>query len=369
MQYKEYKDGIRLSKLGMGAMRLPVRADGEGRPIDLEKARQIIDRAMAAGINYYDTAYIYHGGKSEPFLGEALAKYPRNSFYVADKFNLEANPDYRGQFAEQLERLQMEYIDFYLLHGINDASIDSFLTNGCIDYFTQLKEEGKIRNLGFSYHGSPENMKRLLAAHVWDFVQIQLNYYDWYFGNAKEMYESLTEAGIPIMVMEPVHGGMLANMCDESNALLKDADVSRSIASWAIRWVMGLENVQVILSGMTTMEQLEDNLATVSESAPLSEAEQELVRKAVPLHRGTVTAPCTACRYCCTDCPMGLDIPRLLKAYNEYKIGGAWRLSSLKALPEDKRPAACVGCGECIRHCPQSINVPALMQEMAEKMK
>lgn len=369
MRYKDYKGGIALSKLGMGAMRLPACEDKEGQPIDYEKAQQIIARAMEAGINYYDTAYIYHGGDSEHFLGQALAKYPRDSFYVADKFNLEANPDYRAQFVEQLERLQMDYIDFYLLHGIGDNSIDKFLANGCIDYFAQLKKEGRIRNMGFSYHGNVENLKRMLGAHEWDFVQIQLNYYDWYFGDAKELYDILTEADIPIMVMEPVHGGMLADLCEESNAMLKSADGSRSVASWAIRWVMGLEQVQVILSGMSSMEQLEDNLATVSDYVPLSEAEQELVHEAVTLHRKTVTVPCTACRYCCTDCPMSLDIPRLMKAYNEYKIGGAWRLNSLNALPEEKRPAACVACGECMRHCPQSIDVPKLMHDMAEKMQ
>ena len=366
MQYKSFQN-VSISRLGMGNMRLPV-LDEEGQPIDYDRAKAIIDQAVSSGINYFDTAYIYHGGESERFVGKALADYPRESYYVADKFNLDANPDYRAEFAEQLNRLGMDFIDFYLLHGIGDHNADRFIDNGCIAYFDGLKREGKIRWFGFSFHGSPDTLRRLLPVYPWDFVQIQLNYYDWYFGTAKEQYEILTAAGIPVRVMEPVHGGMLAKLNDETAAMLKSAAPERTLASWAMRWVLGLENVQVVLSGMSDLDQLTDNVNTFSENRPLTEEEQQLVERMVRIFRNDVSVPCTACRYCCPNCPAGLDIPKLMSAYNDARIGGAWRLASLKALSEDKRPAACIGCGSCTGHCPQRIDVPKYMHEMADMM-
>lgn len=368
MQYKEYKDGIKLSRLGMGNMRLPVK-EGDDSRIDYEKAKNIIDRCMAEGINYYDTAYIYHGGKSEEFVGKALAQYPRDSYYVADKFNLQANPDYKGQFADQLARLQMDYIDFYLLHGIQDGFAAEILSDGCIEYFDEQKKQGKIRYLGFSYHGTPAMLPQVLEAYSWDFVQIQLNYYDWYFGEAKELYEILAKAQIPVMVMEPVHGGMLANMTQEAEKILKTEAPDMSLASWAMRWVMSLDNVQVVLSGMSDMMQIEDNIHTFDGAPPLSPMDHEKIKKAADIQHSMVEVACTACRYCCPDCPAGLDIPFLLKAYNAAKIGGEWRLGSLMALPAEKRPAACIGCGSCTKHCPQSFEIPKYMNEMKDILK
>ena len=368
MQYKQFKDGIRLSRLGMGNMRLPEIKDENGTHIDFDKAQALIDMAYEAGVNYYDTAYIYHGGMSEVFTGKSLKKYPRDTYYVADKYNLEANPDYRAEFAEQLDRLQLDRIDFYLLHGIGDHSADKFMTNGCIDYFNEQKAAGKIRYFGFSYHGGPENLRRMLKANDWDFVQIQLNYYDWFHGDARELYEILKEAGIPVMVMEPVHGGMLAKLNEAGSAILEAADPERTQASWAMRWVKSLDAVQVVLSGMNEFEQMRDNLATFSSEEDLGEEGWETVKKAAEAHRASVAVPCTGCRYCTPNCPMGLDIPYLLRAYNDAKIGGWWRLSSLGGLPDDKKPSACVGCGACMGHCPQTLKIPEYMAEMAEHM-
>lgn len=368
MKYKNFKDNIELSRLGMGNMRLPVINNDEGN-IDYEKAKAIIDKAMQDGINYYDTAYIYHNGQSERFLGEALSEYPRDSFYVADKYNMMANPDYRVQFAEQQERLQMDRIDFYLIHGVQDAFIDSIVQSGCIQYFDSLKAEKKISYLGFSFHGTPDGLRRTLPLYAWDFVQIQLNYYDWYFGDAKELYEILTEAGIPVMVMEPVHGGLLANMTEKAESLFKSAEAEKSVASWAMRWVMALENVQVVLSGMSDIMQAEDNVKTFEEALPLTQENEEMIKKAASLQYADVAVACTACHYCCPDCPQKIDIPMLLKAYNDAKIGGAWRLSSLMSVPQDKWPSACIGCGSCTRHCPQSFDIPTYMKEMEDMMK
>ena len=188
MRYEIFKDHVKLSKLGLGAMRLPQTEPGFAGPIDEPKAQEVIDYCMSHGVNYYDTAYIYHGGKSEVVLGRALSKYPRDSFYIADKFNVQANPDYEAQFSEQLIRLQTEYIDFYLLHGITDFTAKDYEACGCIPYFQEQKRMGKIKYLGFSFHGTPNCLRELLKKNCWDFVQIQLNYYDWYHGTAKQQY-------------------------------------------------------------------------------------------------------------------------------------------------------------------------------------
>ncbi len=367
MQYKEYK-GIRLSRLGMGVMRLPVEDQDDSR-IDHRAAKAMIDRCMESGINYYDTAFIYHGGKSEEFLGRALADYPRDSYYVADKFNLQAEPDYQKQFARQLKRLQMESIDFYLLHGIQDSFADTILECGCVDYFDAMKKQGKIKYLGFSFHGSPEKLVNMLNAYPWDFAQIQLNYYDWYFGDAKRLYEILEEAKIPVMVMEPVHGGLLANLTEDAERELKAETPDASQASFAMRWVMSLDNVQVVLSGMSDQAQVADNINTFDKALPLTETEQANIKKAAGIQYSAVAVACTACRYCCPDCPRHLDIPFLLKSYNEAKLGGAWRLDRLNALPGEKKPASCIGCGSCSRHCPQGFDIPKYMEEMKTMMK
>lgn len=369
MRYKKFKDTQELSMLGMGAMRLPVVGEDQGN-IDYEKAKAVIDRAYQGGINYYDTAYIYHNGKSEEFLGKALAEYPRDSYYVADKFNLQAEPDYKKQFPEQLSRLNMEYIDFYLIHGIQDAWMDQFLECGALRYFDGLKKEGKIKNLGFSFHGSPASMKKLLKIYPWDFVQIQLNYLDWYYGDAKELYDILEEAGIPVIIMEPVRGGKLASLTPEAEAMFKEADSQASIASWAMRFVMSRPQVQVVLSGMSDPGQVEDNLLTFSEKPFLTEDEEELVKKALDAFRSKIAVGCTACHYCTPNCPVGIDIPKVLSLYNDVKlVNEEWRANFADSMPEGKRPEDCIGCGACTEHCPQSLDVPAIMQEMAEIRK
>lgn len=368
MRYKEFKDGVQLSRLGMGTMRLPI-LDNDNAKIDYEKAEKLVDDCMEQGVNYYDTAYIYHGGKSEEFLGKALAKYPRESFYVTDKYNFQAEPDYRKQFKEQLSRLNMDRIDFYLLHSIQDSFADEMLGNGCIEYFDQMKKEGRIGYLGFSFHGSPEVMKKILPLYPWDFVQIQLNYYDWYFEDAKELYEMLAEANIPVMVMEPAHGGLLANLTEDAAKELKEFNSENSLASWAMRWVMSLDSVQVVLSGMSNEEQVNDNVKTFAEADVLTEEEQDRIEKAAKIQHAAITIPCTQCNYCTPNCPKGLDIPALLKCYNEAKIGGAWRVRHLKDMPEEKGPAGCIGCKVCTRHCPQGFEIPTYMEELAKMLE
>lgn len=366
MIYKPFKD-LSLSCLGMGNMRLPTRPDLEGNPIDREGAGKMIDYAMKSGVNYYDTAYVYNSGDSEKFLGETITKYPRESYYLATKFHIMSNPDYKAVFEEQLKRLNTDYIDFYLVHAVMDSSAQKYIDSGCIEYFNELRKQGKIRYLGFSNHSSPETLKMFIKQNNWDFVQLQLNYYDWEYGSAKKEYEIVAESGLPVIVMEPVRGGKLASLTDDANKLLKDAHSDWSIPSWAFRWLRTLPNVQVVLSGMSNMEQVIDNINTFSDENTLSEADTELLFKARDMFRNQIQVPCTACRYCCDECPKKIDIPNVLSVYNDYKLSGDWVLDRLKH--SDKAgPKDCIGCKKCTGHCPQSIDVPKIMEELKEKL-
>ena len=365
MIYKPFQS-ISLSRLGMGNMRLPTVDDKPDAPIDYDRAQQIIDEALAQGINYFDTAYRYHSGGSEPFLGQALSAYDRGIYCLATKFSYDANPDYKAVFAEQREKLRTDYLDFYLLHAVGDGNVEKYLSCGCIDYFRQQKAEGKIRYLGFSAHASLETLNKMLDQGQWDFVQIQLNYFDWVYGTAKAEYEAITARGIPVMVMESVRGGRLAKLSPEAEAMLKAAHPDWSIPAWAFRWLQRLPGVQVCLSGMSNLDQLHDNLATMSEDRPLTDDEERLLFEAAAAFRREVSVPCTGCRYCCDGCPAEINIPAVLEVYNRYKTDGIWALYRLKDVDTVGKPADCVACGACQKICPQGIEIPKLMAELAE---
>ena len=359
---KDYR-GEPISRLGMGCMRLPTTGQGRGAPIDFDKAAEIIDYAMKNGITYFDTAYVYGG--SEDFLGKCLPKYDRGSFKLATKYMSGANPDYKAVFEEQLKRLNTDYIDFYLMHGImNEDAVESYVGRGCLDYFLEQKAKGRIKNLGFSSHAPIPVLEKMIAAHKWDFAQIQLNYLDWTFQDAKGQYEALTKAGIPVVVMEPVRGGRLASLSPAADGFLKKIHPEWSVASWAFRWLMRLDNVQVILSGMSNMEQIVDNVGTFTDGGPLSDEDAANLEKACDMFRGEINVPCTGCRYCCDDCPMYIEIPKVMEIYNKVKLDGPRNVFALKGM--DPGPKDCVGCGNCASHCPQGIRIPDIMKEMAE---
>ncbi len=365
MFYKDFH-GDKLSALGLGALRFPAEAGAPDRLLR-GQGQSIIDAALARGINYIDSAYSYQNGDSERLLGEALEKYPRDSYYLGTKFSLSVTSDIQAAFDEQRRRLRTDYFDFYMLHWLHEGSIQAYTDKGkdYIGFLRKQKEAGRIGHIGFSSHAAPETLERFLDYDDgYDMAVIQLNYLDWTLLDAKRQYEILTQHHIPIWVMEPLKGGRLADLGIQANAVLKAAAPARSIPSWGLRWLMGLPNVQVVMSGMASTAQVNDNADTFSCLDPLSLAEQAALDEASALFLRTMGVPCSGCRYCCKTCPAGLDIPLLIKGYNEAKLGGGvWKLASLCSA---KSPAACLQCGACARHCPQKINIPKIMAELSK---
>ena len=371
MEYSE-ACGEKISKLAFGTMRLPLLEDGS---IDQEQVERMTDYAMANGVNYYDTAYPYHNGYSEIAIGKALAKYPRESFKLVTKFpghQFMKEYDCEGIFEEQLAKCGVDYFDFYLLHNIYENSFDTYRNEafGIVDYFVKQKKLGRIKHLGFSTHARAENLEEILdfLGDRIEFCQIQLNYLDWTLQNAKKKIELLGSRGIPVMVMEPVRGGKLANLGEENNARLKALRPDESIASWALRWLVEIPEVATVLSGMSCFDQMADNVKTFSEGEPLSKDEWNMMLEiAETLKKGV---PCTACRYCCDGCPMELDIPMLLAGYNDMKFAGGMTVSmQMDGTPEEKWPDKCIGCGACASVCPQHIEIPEVLSEFSEMLR
>ena len=358
--------GNQVSLLGYGCMRFPEK-DGQ---IDKRTAAALIDRAIAGGVNYFDTAWPYHGGKSEGFLKEALiGRYDRKSFYIADKmplWDLKEPDDLLKTFEIQLERLGTDYVDYYLLHALSKDLWQKAQRLGAPAFLDRLKAEGRIKRAGFSFHDSPEVLQTILEARDWDFVQLQINYYDWRHGRADEMYKMCADRGLPVIVMEPVRGGGLARMHKDMERVFTDARPADSVASWAIRFAASLPGVATVLSGMTTMDQLEDNLAALSPLSPLDKAEYDAVERAMDVMDALPVTGCTGCRYC-KDCPRGLDIAHLLACYDNYlRFDNDYHIKQryLKDTPPDEQGAACVACGACMKVCPQHLEIPALLKKV-----
>lgn len=375
MIYREFQ-GEKLSALGMGAMRLPV-VDGDDARIDEAAAAAMVDYAMAHGVNYYDTAWGYHNGNSELVMGRALARYPRESYFLADKFpgyDLSNMDKVESIFEKQLEKCGVEYFDFYLFHNVCEMNIDAYLDPkyGIFDYLTAQKKAGRIRHLGFSAHGSYAVMKRFLEAYgsEMEFCQIQLNYLDWKFQGAKEKVELLQEYNIPVWVMEPLRGGKLASLAPADEEKLQALRPQEGIPAWAFRFLQSIPAVTVTLSGMSNMEQMQANIRTYETEQPLNENEMQALLGIADAMVGKIALPCTACHYCVSHCPQGLDIPNLLALYNEHCFtdGGFIAPMALSAVPEDKRPNSCIGCRSCEAVCPQQICISEAMADFARKL-
>lgn len=374
MVYKDFQTK-KLSALGLGAMRLPLTAGGSDAEIDETKTAEMTAYAMEHGINYYDTAYGYHEGQSEIVMGKILGKYPRESYYLASKFpgyDLSNMGKVEEIFEEQLQKCKVDYFDFYLFHNVYEKNIDPYLDekNGILKYLLKQKENGRIKHLGFSCHGRYETLKRFLDAYGehMEFCQIQLNYLDWKLQDAKAKVELLNERQIPIWVMEPLRGGKLAKLSEENSQKLKALRPAEEDPAWGFRFLQSIPGVTMVLSGMSNMEQLKENIATYEEEKPLSEKEMEALMEVTDSMLDIL--PCTACRYCTAHCPKQLDIPMLLSLYNEsrYHMGFITK-NAVDSLDEAKRPEACIGCRSCEAVCPQQLKISEAMADFAEKLK
>lgn len=371
MQYKE-ACGERISRLAFGAMRLPLLEDGS---IDQDQVNEMTRLAMESGVNYYDTAYPYHNGMSEIAIGKALSAYPRDSYYLVTKFpghQFMKKYDCEGIFEEQLSKCGTDYFDFYLFHNVCENSLPTYQNEeyGIIDYYVRQKELGRIRHLGFSTHARAENLEAILdfLGDRIEFCQIQLNYLDWTLQDARDKIELLGRRGIPVMVMEPVRGGKLADPGEKNTERLKALRPDESAASWAFRWLMEIPEVTTILSGMSNIEQMKDNIGTFTGGKPLSREEWDMMLEIAEGMKNGV--PCTACRYCCEGCPAGLDIPMLLKGYNDMKFAGGFTVSmQMDSTPKEQWPDSCLGCGACAAVCPQQIEIPDVLSEYAEMLR
>ncbi len=363
----------KLSLLGFGLMRLPLNENGE---IDQQQLEEMVEYAINNGVNYFDTAYPYHDGNSEIAIGKVLAQYPRDSFYLATKYpghqilSTGYNPE--EIFEEQLKKCKVEYFDFYLLHNVNDKSIETYLDERwkIIDYFVQQKELGRIKHLGFSTHATLQVLEKFLDLHgdKMEFCQIQLNYLDWTMQQAKEKYELLTKRNIPVWVMEPVRGGRLASLNEESERKLLTLRADKSIASWGFEFLKRLDNVKMVLSGMSNIDQMIDNVNTFKNESLITEEEVNLLLEiAETLKKGV---PCTKCQYCVEGCPMNLDIPTLLEIYNDLLFYPSSNTSMrIEFMDEEKKPHNCIGCGNCSSICPQNIDIPGSLNELSEMME
>lgn len=351
--------GCEISRLGYGGMRFPKNGD----EVDVEEAVKLLRKAYDMGVNYFDTAVVYHKGESEKIFGKAFEIYDRSSYYLADKMSIwvcKDEQEMKDLFERQLKTLKTDYIDFYLVHSLNRNHYQKVKEFHCVEFLQEMKRQGKIKHLGFSFHDTYPVFTQILNDYDWDFVQIQLNYLDWQNQGAEQLYRELEKRNLPCMVMEPVRGGYLATLDEQRAKPFLEMEPNRSIASWAIRWVESLPQVTVVLSGMSDMAQLEDNVAMMTNFESMNEKELEAVAKVVEEIRKVNDIPCTGCRYC-MDCPMGVDIPEIFAIYSRLKIFGKDKsfVEDYKEVMENGNGAEhCVGCQQCMNHCPQSIEIP-----------
>jgi len=363
------KLGIKLPQLGFGCMRFPTKDN----KIDFETAKEMVHYAMSNGLNYFDTAYPYHEGESETFLGKVLPEFPRESYFLTSKlpiWKIENEEDAEKYFNEQLEKCHTDYFDFYLLHAMGTKRVEIMETFNLYDFIAKKKAEGKVKHIGFSFHDKNEVLEKLVSSYDWDFVQLQINYWDFSENEADKFYRTLEKHGIPCFVMEPVRGGFLSSFAPHVEKCMKEYEPDVSIASWAIRWVASLSNVAIVLSGMSNMEQLKDNIATMSDFKPINSDELKILDNVVDELRKIHPIPCTGCRYC-MDCAFGVDIPEIFEIYNNYKKTENKKLTYKNyfiLLDEKSRANNCEKCGACITKCPQHIDIPVELEKIEKEM-
>lgn len=374
MNYRTFGDE-QISLFGMGCMRLPV-LDGDDAKIDQEQVDQMVDYALEQGVNYFDTAWGYHSGNSELAMAHALSRHPRESYKLADKF-----PGYDAAnwgkveeiFEEQLRKCQVEYFDFYLFHNVCEVNIDAYLDDekyGIYSYLMEQKRNGRIKHLGFSVHGTTETTKRFLEAYGKDmeFCQVQLNYLDYDFQDAKEKLELAREYNLPVISMEPLRGGRLAKLNEKQEGMLRALRPDESNVAWALRYLEAQPQVLTVLCGSSSFEQMKENIDVLAGGKPLNQQELDTLHDVAQDMISGDVLPCTACRYCVDHCPQGIDIPRMLELYAEHKFTGGGFLApfALSTVPEGQKPQDCLQCGACSAVCPQSIDIPGELEKFTE---
>lgn len=399
MTYRSYPSlgDDKVSILGYGCMRWPTipNPEGRGEIIDQDAVNELVDYALAHGVNYFDTSPVYVQGWSEKSTGIALKRHPRESYYIATKLSNFSNASRENSMAmyrHSFEELQVDYIDYYLLHSVGNGRTlkQRYIDNGMMDFLMEERKAGRIRRLGFSFHGSQEGFDEMLSYHDqyhWDFVQIQLNYVDWNESNAKGLYESLEKYQIPGIIMEPLLGGRLSKLPDHIVGRLKQKSPESSVASWAFRFAGTPKMILTVLSGMTYMEHLQDNIRTYSPLVPLTDEEKEFLYETGRLIKQYPTIPCNDCKYC-MPCPYGIDIPAILVHYNKCvnegnipesqqdenyrKARQAFLVGYDRSVPKLRQANHCIGCNQCSKHCPQRINIPRQLHridDFVEKLK
>lgn len=357
----------KISLLGMGCMRFPL-IEGTDE-IDINAVEKMFDYAIENGVNYFDTAYPYHGGKSEVVTGRLLAKYPRSSFYLADKlpiWKVQSEENLPEIINEQLTRCSVDYFDYYLCHAVSQERMEIIEKFNIYDFLLEQKKKGVLKQIGFSFHDSPAVLRKMCKAHKWDFVQLQINYFDWELGIAKKLYDIALEFGLQVIIMEPVRGGALASLGENADKIFKAHSPEKSVASWAVRYAAGLPEVLTVLSGMSNMEQLADNISSIKDFSPLNADETKTLMQAFEVYKALKTIPCTGCKYC-IDCPKSINIADIFALYNKtVAIGSAYFAQRLSRFKKSSRPENCISCGKCSKMCPQQIDIPAKLKELSQ---
>ena len=366
---RRYRD-IEVPLLALGCMRLPMRND----EIDQQELDRMVDYCMEHGANYFDTAYMYVDSKSEFAIGKSLKRYKREDFILADKspiYKMKTREDVRKIFEEQLKKCQVEYFDFYMCHNINKNSVDTYRNVAMYDELVKLKKEGRIKYLGFSFHGTPDILREVVKEHKWDFAQLQINYLDWDVVKAKEQYDIVQAEGIPVIVMEPLRGGGLVNLSDKALAKLKEHYPDTTPASFGLRWAASRKNVVTVLSGMSNLQQVKENIQTFIDYKEMTEDEIKVADEISKIIQSQGEINCTACKYCMEVCPRGINIPAAFALYNQYKVSKSKMSFTMyyDTLSEAEQPDACIKCGLCSKNCPQNLDIPALLTKIADEYK
>lgn len=366
---RRYRD-IEVPLLALGCMRLPMRND----EIDQQELDRMVDYCMEHGANYFDTAYMYVDSKSEFAIGKSLKRYKREDFILADKspiYKMKTREDVRKIFEEQLKKCQVEYFDFYMCHNINKNSVDTYRNVAMYDELVKLKKEGRIKYLGFSFHGTPDILREVVKEHKWDFAQLQINYLDWDVVKAKEQYDIVQAEGIPVTVMEPLRGGGLVNLSDKALAKLKEHYPDTTPASFGLRWAASRKNVVTVLSGMSNLQQVKENIQTFIDYKEMTEDEIKVADEISKIIQSQGEINCTACKYCMEVCPRGINIPAAFALYNQYKVSKSKMSFTMyyDTLSEAEQPDACIKCGLCSKNCPQNLDIPALLTKIAGEYK